>query len=56
MELVGLKEGGEVLLTVKNGSLIITPADPSLADPDRFQAALDRVATDRKEVLRRLAE
>ncbi len=56
MELIGLKEGGEVLLTVKNGSLIITPADPSLADPDRFQAALDRVATDRKEVLRRLAE
>lgn len=56
MELVGLKEGGEVLLTVRNGSLIITPADPSLADPDRFEAALDRVVTERRDVLRRLAE
>jgi antitoxin component of MazEF toxin-antitoxin module len=56
MELVGLKEGSEVQLTVRDGSIILTPANPSKVDPDRFEAALDRVATERRDVLRRLAE
>ena len=55
MELIGLREGGEVQLTVDNGSLIVTPADPKLVDPERFEQLLDRVADERQEVLRRLA-
>ena len=56
MELVGLTEGGEVQLTVHNGSIIITPAHPRPVDRARFEAALDRVVTERRDVLRRLAE
>ena len=56
MELVGLSEGGEVQLTVQNGSIIITPANPRPVDRERFEAALDRVVTERRDVLRRLAE
>ena len=56
MELVGLSEGGEVQLTVHNGSIIITPAHPRPVDRARFEAALDRVVTERRDVLRRLAE
>jgi antitoxin component of MazEF toxin-antitoxin module len=56
MELVGLREGGEVQLTVHNGSIIITPAHPHPVDRARFEAALDRVVTERRDVLRRLAE
>lgn len=56
MELVGLVEGGEVQLTVQDGSILITPANPRPVDRERFEAALQRVATDRREVLRRLAQ
>ncbi len=56
MELVGLEENGEVQLTVHSGSIIITPARPRLVDKERFEACLDRVVTQRREVLRRLAE
>ena len=56
MELVGLEENGEVQLTVQNGSIIVTPARPNPVDKDRFEAALERVVTERRDVLRRLAE
>ncbi len=56
MELVGLEENGDVQLTVHNGSIIITPAHPKQVDMERFEACLDRVVTERREVLRRLAE
>lgn len=56
MELVGLEEKGEVQLAVRNGSIIITPAYPKPVDKERFEACLDRVVTERREVLRRLAE
>ena len=56
MELVGLSEGGEVLITVQNGSILITPAHPRPVDRERFEAALDRVVAERREVFRRLAE
>lgn len=56
MELVGLKENGEVQLTVHNGSIIVTPANPKQVDQERFEACLDRVTAERREVLRRLAE
>jgi antitoxin component of MazEF toxin-antitoxin module len=56
MELVGLEENGDVQLTVHNGSIIITPAHPKPVDRERFEACLDRVTAERREVLRRLAE
>lgn len=55
LELVGLEEGGEVQLTVHSGAIIITPANPMPVDPQRFEAALERVVAERREVLRRLA-
>jgi antitoxin component of MazEF toxin-antitoxin module len=56
MELVGLTENGEVQLTIQNGSILITPANPKPVDRERFEAALDRVTLERREALRRLAE
>lgn len=56
LELVGLEEGGEVQLTVHEGSIVIAPAYPKPVSKERFEAALERVATERREVLRRLAE
>ena len=56
LELIGLKEGGEVQLTVHDGSIIITPANPEPVNQEQFEAALERVVTERDEVLRRLAE
>ena len=56
LELVGLKEGGEVQVTVHEGAIILTPADPNPVDKERFEAALERVVAGRREVLRRLAQ
>ena len=56
MELVGLMEGGEVMITVRDGSLILTPAHPESVSQERFEAALDRVTQERREVLRKLAQ
>ncbi len=56
LELLGLEENGEVRLTVEGQSLVVTPTDPRPVDPERFEACLDRVAKDRRELLRKLAE
>jgi antitoxin component of MazEF toxin-antitoxin module len=56
LELLGLEEGGEVQLTVSNGSLVVTPANPHRVDEARFEECLERVVAERREVLRRLAE
>jgi antitoxin component of MazEF toxin-antitoxin module len=56
MELIGLVEDAEVQLTVTDGSLIVTPVHPRAISPERFEAALDRVVSERREVLKRLAE
>jgi antitoxin component of MazEF toxin-antitoxin module len=56
MELVGLEEGGSVQVTVQNGSIILTPVEPKPVDQASFDAALNRVVKERREVLRRLAE
>lgn len=55
LEVVGLEEGGEVLITVREGSLIITPANPRPVDRERFEAALEGYPTSRRKVLRQLA-
>jgi len=56
LELIGLREGGEVHLAVREGSLVITPTDPERVVPARFEAALERVMKKRRGLLRRLAE
>ena len=56
LELLGLEEGGEVQLTVHNGSLIITPANPKPVDKERFEKYLNRTVSERRDLLKRLAE
>jgi antitoxin component of MazEF toxin-antitoxin module len=56
MELIGLEEDGEVQLTVNNGALVVTPANPKPVDKAKFEACLDRVVSDRRDVLKRLAQ
>lgn len=56
LELVGLEEGADVQISVHSGSIIVTPVEPRRVDEERFQAALDRVVSERREVLKRLAE
>ena len=56
MELLGLEENGHVQLTVSDGSLIVTPVNPHPVSRERFEAALDRVVKERRDVLKRLAE
>jgi antitoxin component of MazEF toxin-antitoxin module len=56
LELLGLEENGHVLLTVDNGSLIVTPTNPHPVDKKRFEACLDRVVEERRDALRKLAE
>jgi len=56
LELLGLEENGQVKLTISDGSLIITPTDPRPVDREQFEASLERVLKERKDLLRRLAE
>ena len=56
LELVGLEEGGEVQVTVSDGSIIITPTFPRPVAEERLDAALERVVSKRGEVLRKLAQ
>ena len=55
LELLGLEEGSDVQVTVHEGSLIVTPANPRPVAQERFESALERVTTTRRDVLRRLA-
>ena len=56
MELIGLEENGNVQLTVRNGSLIMTPARPRPVTREQFDRALDGVVSRRRSALQRLAE
>jgi antitoxin component of MazEF toxin-antitoxin module len=56
MELVGLEENDELQLSVHHGSIILTPTDPKPVDMIRFEACLNRVVMERRDVLRRLAQ
>lgn len=56
LELLGLKEEGQVKLTISDGSLVITPIESRPVDRERFEASLERVVKDRRDLLRRLAE
>jgi putative addiction module antidote len=56
LELLGLREGGQVNLTVTNGSLIVTPVAAKQVDPEALQDCLDRVVDEWGDVLERLAK
>ncbi len=56
LELIGLREGGQVKLTVTNGSLLVTPVAAITADDEKFQKCLDRVVKTRHKLLKRLSE
>lgn len=56
LELLGLEENGQVKLTIQDGNLIITPANPKLVKAEEMKEQLDYVMKKRKDVLRRLAK
>jgi antitoxin component of MazEF toxin-antitoxin module len=56
MEMVGLEESAQVQLSVHDGSIIVTPANPRRVDPAKFKESLDRVISRRRSALKRLAE
>ncbi len=56
MELIGVEENGQVQVAVSGGSLVITPVNPRPVDQKRFEACLDRVVANRRDLLRRLAK
>jgi antitoxin component of MazEF toxin-antitoxin module len=56
LELLGLAAGAEVELVVQDGVLIVAPVKPRTIDRRRFEAALNRVMSERRDALRRLAE
>jgi antitoxin MazE len=56
LELLGLEENGQVLLTIQDGNLIVTPANPQLVKVEEMNEQLDYVMKKRRNVLRRLAK
>ncbi len=56
MEMIGLEEDGQVELTVRAGSLIVTPANPRPVSGERLEQLLSKVIKKRRQVLKRLAE
>jgi antitoxin component of MazEF toxin-antitoxin module len=56
LELLGMKEGSKVNLTVTNGALVVTPVDPMPVEADKFQACLDQVMKTRHDLLKRLSQ
>ena len=56
LELLGLEENGRVQLTIQDGNLIVTPANPQLVKAEEMNEQLDYVMKKRRNVLRRLAK
>ena len=54
MSLIGLDEKSQVDLTVRGGSLVITPVNPTI-DPQKFEAATERAMKKYDKLLTRLA-
>ena len=55
LELMCVKAGGRVQLVLTNGSLIITPVNPSPVSAEQFQRCVDRVTKRRGGLLKALA-
>ena len=56
LELAGLREGGEVQITVDGGSIVLTPTRPKRVTREQLDEALDQIVKERREVLERLAK
>ena len=56
LEVVGLREGAQVQITVNEGAIVITPANPRPVDREKFEASLNKVVSQRKGALKRLAQ
>ena len=56
LELLGLEEEGQVLLTIQDGNLIVTPANPKLVNAENVNQKIEYVLKKRRGVLKRLAE
>lgn len=56
LELVGLKEDGEVEITVDHGNIIIAPVSPASIPTARAEELLDKIVETRRSALKRLAE
>lgn len=56
MDLVGLEEDGEILITVKDGTILVTPASPRVAEAEAFRDAMHKFIDANDEVLRKLAK
>jgi len=56
LELLGMKERGQVQLTVNNGSLVVTPVQPTTVDQERFEESVERVMKRRRKLLHRLSQ
>ena len=56
LELLGLEEDGQVLLTIQDGKLIVAPARPRLASAEHLGGTVEHVMKRRQDALRRLAQ
>ena len=56
LELLGIKEGDAVQLTVSSGSLIISPMQSKIASQEEFDACVKRVMKRRRKLLKRLSQ
>lgn len=56
LELLGIKDQDAVQITVSNGSLIITPMNPSSPSQEAFDECVERVMKRRRKLLKRLAQ
>ncbi len=55
LELMGAKARGHVQLIITNGSLIVTPVNPSPVSAKQFERCVDRVIKHRGGLLKALA-
>jgi len=55
LELLGIGENDQVQLVVDSGCLIVTPANPHPISKKQFNACLNKVVEDRRDVLQKLA-
>ena len=56
LELMGIREGAAVNLTLTNGSLVVTPVSPQPIAADKFEVALDTVMRTRRKLLEKLSK
>ena len=56
LELLGIKENGQVQLTIQDGTLIVAPASPQTVSAEVLEEKLDYIIKKREKALRRLAQ